>query len=53
MLSTVAAQRLRLLLAVLAMTSVLVLAAVAIVLVIGAMTAGPAAGEGADLSGVY
>lgn len=53
MLSTVAAHRLRLLLVVLATTSVLVLAAIALVLVIGAMTAGPTAGEGADLSGAY
>ena len=53
MLSTVAAQRLRLLLAVLAATSVLVLAAIAFILVIGAMTAGSAAGQGGDWGAVY
>lgn len=52
MLSTVAVHRLRLLLAVLAGTSVLVLAVVAAYLVIVAMTAGSAAGDG-DLGAVY
>lgn len=50
MLSTAAAHRLRMLLAVLVTTSVLVLAVVALFLVIGAMTAGSAAGDG---GGVY
>jgi hypothetical protein len=54
MLSTVAAHRLRLLLAVLAATSVVVLAAVAIFLVVGAMTAGSgAASQGADWGAIY
>lgn len=53
MLSTVATHRLRLLLAVLAGTFVLVLAVVAIFLVIGAVTAGPAAGDGGDWGPMY
>jgi hypothetical protein len=53
MLSTVGAHRLRLLLAVLVTTSVLVLAAIAIFLVVGAMTAGSAAGQGVDGGALY
>ena len=53
MLSTAAAYRLRLLLAVLAGTIVLCLAVIAVFLVISAVTAGPAAGEGADWGAVY
>ena len=53
MLSTSAAYRLRMLLTVLAGTVVLALVATAIFLVIGAVTAGPAAGDGADWGAVY
>ena len=53
LLSTVAAYRLRLLLAVLAGTIVLGLAVIAVLLVISAVTAGPAVGEGADWGAVY
>jgi hypothetical protein len=53
MLSTVAVHRLRMLLAVVAGTVVLVLAVVALFLVISAMTAGPAASAGADWGAVY
>jgi hypothetical protein len=53
LLSTVAAYRLRLLLAVLAGTIVLCLAVIAVFLVISAVIAGPAAGEGADWGAVY
>ena len=52
-LSTAAAYRLRMLLAVLAGTIVLGLAVIAVLLVISAATAGPAAGEGADWGAVY
>jgi hypothetical protein len=52
-LSSAAASRLRMLLAVLAGTVVLVLAVVAVVLVIGAVTADPPAGNGADWGAVY
>ena len=50
MLSSAGASRLRMLLAVLAGTVVLV---IAVVLVIGAVTAPSAAGEGADWGGIY
>ena len=53
MLSTPAAYRLRMLLTVLAGTVVLALVVTAIFLVIGAVTAGPAAGDGADWGAVY
>ena len=53
MLSTEATHRLRMLLAVVAGTVVLGLAAVAVFLVVSAMTAAPAAGEGADFGAVY
>ena len=53
MLCSAAAFRLRMLLAVMAATFVLVLAVVAIVLVIGAAIPGPAAGNGADWGAVY
>jgi hypothetical protein len=52
-LSSDAVYRLRMLLAVLAGTVVLGLAAVAVFLVISAVTAGPAAGDGADWGAVY
>ena len=52
MLSTSAAYRLRMLLTVMVGTIVVVLAVVAVFLVIGAMTAEPAAG-GADWGAVY
>jgi hypothetical protein len=52
-LSTAAAHRLRLLLAVLAGTVVLGLAVLAVFLVVGAVTAAPAAGEGGDWGAVY
>ena len=53
MLSSAAAYRLRMLLAVTAATIVLVLAVVAVVLVISAMTPGPATNNGADWGAVY
>jgi hypothetical protein len=52
-LSTDAAYRLRMLLAVLAGTVVLGLAAIAVFLVISAVTAAPAASDGADWGAVY
>jgi hypothetical protein len=52
-LSTSAAYRLRLLLAVMAGTVVVGLAVVAILLVIDATTAGPVASDGADWGAVY
>jgi hypothetical protein len=52
-LSSAAAYRLRMLLAVTAATIVLVLAVVAVVLVISAVTPGPAPGNGADWGAVY
>jgi type IV secretory pathway TrbL component len=52
-LSTPAAHRLRMLLTVLAGTVVLALVVVAAFLVVGAVTAGPAVGEGADWGAVY
>lgn len=53
MLSTSAAYRLRMLLAVLAGTVVVGLAVLAVVLVIGAMTAGAPPEDGADWGAVY
>ena len=53
MLSSAAAYRLRMLLAVMAATVVLVLAVVAVVLVIGAVTSGSATGNGADWGALY
>ena len=53
MLSSAAAYRLRMLLAVMAATVVLVLAVVAVVLVISAATQGSATGNGADWGAVY
>jgi hypothetical protein len=52
-LSAPAAYRLRMLLTVLAGTVVLALVVVAIFLVSSAVTAGPAAGQGADWGAVY
>ena len=53
MLSTSAAFRLRMLLAVLAGTIVISLAVIAVLLVAGAVTAGPATGQGGDWGAVY
>ena len=53
MLSSAGASRLRMLLAVMAGTLVLVIAVVAVVLVIGAVTAPPSASQGADWAGAY
>ena len=53
MLSTSAAYRLRMLLAVLAGTAVLGLAVLAVFLVIDAMTGGSASADGADWGAVY
>ena len=53
MLSTAAAYRLRLLLAVLAGAIVVWLAVIAVFLVISAVTAGPPAGDGDDWGAVY
>jgi hypothetical protein len=52
-LSTPAANRLRMLLAVLAGTVVLGLAVLAVFLVIGAITAGSTSADGADWGAVY
>ena len=53
MLSTSAAYRLRILLAVMAGTIVVGLAVVAVLLVVEAMTAGSASGQGADWGALY
>jgi hypothetical protein len=52
-LSTSTANRLRMLLAVLAGTIVICLAVLAVVLVVGAVTAGAPSADGGDWGGVY